>query len=179
MAPLQLVPRGRGAESVRCPRPRSHRHGRLAEARHRRHRVSTGRRQGVLTPVYDMHDCEIVVWGLSRHPNLAQQKRLLRRLASVMPEGCASVQSMSRKATASTTRSPQGRAMAWTTHDLPPVQTRDDDLRQSLEQPMMPEKILRPYPGRIPEHDPERLGRYHNKQHLTFGVRFGAHASPL
>lgn len=40
-----------------------------------------------LAPVYDMHTCEIVAWDLSRHPDLAQQKRLLRRLTRVMPEG--------------------------------------------------------------------------------------------
>lgn len=44
-----------------------------------------------LAPVYDMHTCEIVAWDLSRHPGLAQQKRLLSRLARVMPEGCAPV----------------------------------------------------------------------------------------
>lgn len=44
-----------------------------------------------LAPVYDMYTCEIVAWDLSKHPDLAQQQRLLRRLKHAMPEGCTPI----------------------------------------------------------------------------------------
>ena len=44
-----------------------------------------------LAPVYDMHTCQIVAWDLSRHPDMAQQKRLLDSLAKAMPKGASPV----------------------------------------------------------------------------------------
>jgi transposase InsO family protein len=39
-----------------------------------------------LALVYDMTGKEIVVWDVSRHPNLAQQQRLLTLLRARLPE---------------------------------------------------------------------------------------------
>ena len=40
-----------------------------------------------LAPIYDMGSKEIVAWDVSRHPDLAQQQRLLAMLESRLPEG--------------------------------------------------------------------------------------------
>lgn len=44
-----------------------------------------------LAPVYDMFTKRIVAWDISRSPNMAQQKRLLDRLAAELPEGASPV----------------------------------------------------------------------------------------
>mgnify|MGYP000792780575 CR=1 FL=1 len=38
-------------------------------------------------PVYDMGSKEIVAWDVSRHPDMAQQRRLLAMLEEKLPEG--------------------------------------------------------------------------------------------
>ncbi len=40
-----------------------------------------------LAPIYDMGSKEIVAWDVSRHPDLAQQQRLLAMLEEKLPEG--------------------------------------------------------------------------------------------
>ena len=40
-----------------------------------------------LAPVYDMASKEIVAWDVSRHPDMAQQRRLLAMLEARLPEG--------------------------------------------------------------------------------------------
>jgi hypothetical protein len=52
-------------------------------------RVAGGK--AYLAPVYDMGSKEIVAWDVSRHPDLAQQKRMLAMLETRLPEGVSPI----------------------------------------------------------------------------------------
>ena len=66
------------------PEPRLHGKGSDGKARHRRHRVQGGGRQGVPVAVMDLYNNEIVAWSVSRSADMAQAMEMLDGLEPLL-----------------------------------------------------------------------------------------------
>ena len=83
---IQLVPGRDGREGGEPAEPRLHGRPAVGEAGHGRHQFRVADGKAYLAPVYDMGSKEIVAWDVSRHPDMAQQWRLLAMLEEKLPE---------------------------------------------------------------------------------------------
>ena len=84
---IQLVPGRDGREGGEPAEPRLHGRPAVGEAGRTdvtEFRVADGK--AYPAPVYDMGSKEIVAWDVSRHPDMAQQRRLLAMLEEKLPE---------------------------------------------------------------------------------------------
>ena len=130
-------------------------------------RVADGK--AYLAPVYDMGSKEIVAWDVSRHPDMAQQWRLLAMLEEKLPEDANPILHSDMGwqyrhrwwRDRAGVRPPQGRVLRRTRVRLiRTVQERTGRVHHRLEHQTPPDTTGGTHPGGIPEHVPHSLIRY-------------------